>query len=115
MKSNNEINTHFLFEKVNYKILLTGIGVIALGFILMSGGGSDDPNVFSEDIFNFRRIRLAPTLVLAGFGITIYAILKDPAGKKDIVMQESIAEKEPAKGEKFPVDAPIKNFKKKKK
>ncbi|WP_298156486.1 DUF3098 domain-containing protein [Flavobacterium sp.] len=68
----------FLFDKVNYKILLIGIGVIALGFILMSGGGSDDPNVFSEAIFDFRRIRLAPTTVLIGFGITIYAILKSP-------------------------------------
>ncbi|TWI02436.1 Protein of unknown function (DUF3098) [Flavobacterium tiangeerense] len=68
----------FLFEKVNYKILLIGIGVIALGFILMSGGGSEDSTVFNEDIFNFRRIRLAPTTVLIGFGITIYAILKNP-------------------------------------
>jgi hypothetical protein len=68
----------FLFDKINYKILLIGIGIIALGFILMSGGGSDDPNVFSEEIFNFRRIRLAPTTVLIGFGITVYAILKNP-------------------------------------
>lgn len=75
---NNEQNQEFLFDKINYKILLLGIGVIALGFILMSGGGSDDPNVFSEDIFNFRRIRLAPTTVLIGFGITVYAILKNP-------------------------------------
>lgn len=78
---NKETNTNkneFLFEKVNYKILLIGIAVITLGFILMSGGGSDDPAVFSEEIFNFRRIRLAPTTVLIGFGITIYAILKNP-------------------------------------
>jgi hypothetical protein len=75
---NEEQKHEFLFEKVNYKILLIGIGVIALGFILMSGGGSEDPNVFNEDIFSFRRIRLAPTTVLIGFGITIYAILKNP-------------------------------------
>ncbi|SHL50963.1 DUF3098 domain-containing protein [Flavobacterium xanthum] len=75
---NNEQQPEFLFDKINYKILLIGIGVIALGFILMSGGGSDDPNAFSEEIFNFRRIRLAPTTVLIGFGITIYAILKNP-------------------------------------
>lgn len=75
---NEEKKHEFLFEKVNYKILLVGIAVIALGFILMSGGGSDDPNVFNEEIFNFRRIRLAPTTVLIGFGITIYAILKNP-------------------------------------
>ncbi|WP_348823799.1 DUF3098 domain-containing protein [Flavobacterium aestuarii] len=81
MKNNEENKHEFLFEKVNYKILLIGIGVIALGFILMSGGGSDDPNVFNDEIFNFRRIRLAPTTVLIGFGITVYAILKNP--KKD--------------------------------
>ena len=75
---NEEQKHEFLFEKVNYKILLVGIAVIALGFILMSGGGSDDPNVFNEEIFSFRRIRLAPTTVLIGFGITIYAILKNP-------------------------------------
>ena len=75
---NEEQKQEFLFEKVNYKILLVGIAFIALGFILMSGGGSEDPNVFNEDIFNFRRIRLAPTTVLIGFGITIYAILKNP-------------------------------------
>ncbi len=66
----------FLFDTINYKILLIGIAVIVFGFILMSGGGSDDPKVFNEEIFNFRRIRLAPTLVLIGFGITIYSILK---------------------------------------
>jgi Protein of unknown function (DUF3098) len=75
---NEEQKQEFLFEKVNYKILLIGIVVIAIGFILMSGGGSEDPKVFSDAIFNFRRIRLAPTVVLIGFGITIYSILKNP-------------------------------------
>jgi hypothetical protein len=75
---NEEQKQEFLFEKVNYKILLVGIAVIAIGFILMSGGGSEDPKVFSVAIFNFRRIRLAPTTVLIGFGITIYSILKNP-------------------------------------
>ena len=78
---NKETNTNkneFLFEKVNYKFLLIGIAVITLGFILMSGGGTDDPTVFSDKIFDFRRIRLAPTTVLIGFGITIFAILKNP-------------------------------------
>lgn len=72
----NKNKPDFLFESLNYKILLIGIAVITLGFILMSGGGSDDPNVFNEDIFNFRRIRLAPTVVLIGFGIAIYSIFK---------------------------------------
>jgi len=73
---NNEQKPDFLFEKINYKILLIGIAVIAIGFILMSGGGSDDPTVFSEAVFSWRRIRLAPTVVLIGFGITIYSIFK---------------------------------------
>ena len=77
-KQEQEQIHEFLFDKINYKILLIGIAVITLGFILMSGGGSDDPNVFNEEIFNFRRIRLAPTTVLIGFGITIYSILKNP-------------------------------------
>ena len=75
---NNDQKPEFLFENVNYKFLLIGIGVIALGFILMSGGGSDDPKVFNEAVFSFRRIRLAPTVVLIGFVITIYSIFKNP-------------------------------------
>jgi hypothetical protein len=55
--------------------MILGLIIIAVGFILMSGGGSEDPNIFSPDIYNFRRIRLAPTLVLLGLGIQIYAIL----------------------------------------
>lgn len=78
MSNKNEQKQEFIFEKVNYKILLIGLAIIIVGFILMSGGGSDDPKVFSEEIFNFRRIRLAPTVVLAGFGVVIYAILKNP-------------------------------------
>ena len=66
----------FLFGATNYKILIIGLVVIALGFILMSGGANENPNVFNEEVFNFRRIRLAPTVVLIGFGITIYSILK---------------------------------------
>ena len=73
---NNEHKPDFLFDKVNYTVLLIGIAVIALGFILMAGGGSDDPKVFNEDVFSFRRIRFAPTVVLIGFGITIYSIFK---------------------------------------
>ncbi len=73
----NENKNGFLFEAVNYKFLLIGLAIIALGFILMSGGGSEDPNVFKEDeLFSFRRIGLAPTTVLAGFGIVIYSIFK---------------------------------------
>tara|TARA_B100001057_G_C22260633_1_gene723096 strand:- start:345 stop:569 length:225 start_codon:yes stop_codon:yes gene_type:complete len=67
-----------LFGKRNYKFMLIGIFFIALGFILMSGGGSDDPNIFNEEIYSFRRIRLAPMLVILGFIIEVYAILTKP-------------------------------------
>lgn len=72
----------FIFHKRNYLFMFIGLVLIALGFILMSGGGSDDPNVFNPDIYNFRRIRLAPTLVLIGLGIEVYAILLNPHKKK---------------------------------
>ena len=65
----------FLFGKRNFKFLLFSLAVIATGFVIMSGGGSEDPNVFNHEIFSFSRIRLAPTIVLMGFGLAIYAIL----------------------------------------
>ncbi|NNK74710.1 MAG: DUF3098 domain-containing protein [Maribacter sp.] len=73
----------FIFQKKNYIFMFIGIAFITLGFILMSGGGSDDPNVFNEEIYNFRRIRLAPTLVLIGLGIEVYAILLNPHKKRN--------------------------------
>ena len=71
-------NQDFIFGKKNYKFMLIGLAFIIIGFILMSGGGSDDPNVWDPSIFSWRRIRLAPTLVLIGFGIQVYAILLNP-------------------------------------
>ena len=73
---NNEQKPDFLFEKINYTFLLIGIAVIAVGFILMSGGASEDPTVFNPEVYNFRRIRLAPAIVLIGFGITVYSVFK---------------------------------------
>ena len=67
-----------LFGKRNYKFMLIENFFIALGFILMSGGGSEDPNIFNEEIYSFRRIRLAPMLVILGFIIEVYAILTKP-------------------------------------
>ena len=67
-----------LFGKRNYRSMILGLVFITLGFILMSGGGSDDPNVFNDEIYNFRRIRLAPFLVVFGFVIEAYAIMKNP-------------------------------------
>lgn len=81
-KRKEENKTEFIFGKRNYKFMFIGLAFIAVGFILMSGGGSDDPNVFNPQIFSWRRIRLAPTLVLIGFAFQIYAILLNPK-KKD--------------------------------
>ncbi|WP_179349311.1 DUF3098 domain-containing protein [Winogradskyella pacifica] len=77
-KRKEDSKSEFIFGKKNYKFLFIGLAFIVIGFILMSGGGSDDPNVFDESIYNWRRIRLAPTLVLIGFGIQVYAILLNP-------------------------------------
>jgi len=71
-------NGDFAFGKQNYKLLIIGFAIIVLGFILMVGGGSDDPNVFNEEIFSFRRITLAPIIVLFGFIFEIWAIMKKP-------------------------------------
>lgn len=81
-KSKQSSERKFLFGKKNYKWMFIGIAFIVIGFVLMSGGGSDDPNVFSDAIYSIRRIRVAPTLVLIGFGIQVYAILLNPDSKK---------------------------------
>ena len=66
-----------IWDKTNYIIFVVGILVIILGFVLMSGGRSPDPNVFNPDeIYSFRRITLAPIVVLLGYGIVIFAIFK---------------------------------------
>ena len=80
-RAEQAVKKDFIFQKKNYLFMFIGIAFIALGFILMSGGGSDDPNVFNPEIYNFRRIRLAPTLVLIGLGIEVYAILLNPYKK----------------------------------
>lgn len=81
-KKEAKANEKFIFERENYKFMIIGLAVIALGFILMAGGGSDDPNVFNPEIFSWRRIRLAPTVVLIGFAIEVYAILLKPKSAK---------------------------------
>jgi cytochrome bd-type quinol oxidase subunit 2 len=76
-KTGNELIT-FAFTKQNYRLLIIGIIFITLGFLLMIGGGSDDPKVFSDKIFNFQRMTLAPILIIAGYIIEIFAIMKRP-------------------------------------
>ena len=82
-KRKEETKTEFVFDRKNYKFMLIGVAFIVLGFILMTGGGSDDTNVFNPEIYNWRRIRLAPAMVLLGFAIEVYAILLKPDSKEE--------------------------------
>ncbi len=70
--------SEFAFGKENYRLMLIGLAFIVVGFLLMIGGGSDDPTKFNPEIFSFRRITLAPVLILAGYVIEIFAIMKRP-------------------------------------
>ncbi len=74
MSEKKESDTTLVFGKKNYLIMITGLLLIAIGYIIMSGGGSDDPNVYNPEIFSYNRIRLAPLLIIAGFVIQIFAI-----------------------------------------
>lgn len=80
MNKNQEIQRRvFALGKENYILLGIGFAIIVFGFILMIGGATDDPNVFNGDeIFSFRRITLAPIVVLGGFIFEIWAIMKKP-------------------------------------
>lgn len=71
--------TGALFGKDNYRWMIIGIVLVAVGILLMSGGKSSDPNVFkAEEVYSFRRITLAPIIILIGLGIEVYAIFKKP-------------------------------------
>jgi hypothetical protein len=77
LKSDGKPN--FALTKENYILLLIGFAIIVVGFLLMVGGGSHDPKVFNEkELFSFRRITLAPIIILVGFVFEIYAIMKKP-------------------------------------
>ena len=79
MKEKN--NLDFAFTKQNYILLLVGIAFICIGLFLMIGGGSDDPTVFSDKIFDLQRLTLAPILIAAGFIVEIFAIMHKPKQK----------------------------------
>lgn len=66
----------FAFGKINFRLLLISIGLLLLGFILMMGGKADSPDVFNPEVFSFRRITLAPLIVMIGYGVGVYAIIK---------------------------------------
>ncbi len=66
-----------VLNKKNYLFIILGCVVVILGFVLMSGGGSENPNVFNEEeLFSFRRITLAPFLVMLGYGLVLFGIMK---------------------------------------
>ncbi len=81
-KKTDSESPDFPLQKENYILLIIGFAIIIIGFLLMMGGKSDDPNVFNPDIFNFRRITLAPIIVLFGFVFEIWAIMKKPKEEK---------------------------------
>ena len=74
-----ETSTNALFGKENYKWMIIGVVVMAIGFFLMAGGKSSDPNVFNDkDVYSTTRITIAPILIIAGLIIEIFAIMKKP-------------------------------------
>lgn len=73
----------FALGRENYILLIIGFAIIIIGFLLMIGGKADNPNEFNEKIFSFRRITLAPIIVLLGFIFEIYAIMKKPKETED--------------------------------
>ncbi len=81
MKNKERKDEDFALSSRNYIMIAIGFAVVVLGFMLMSGSGSQDPNVFDESIFSFRRITLAPFVVVAGFALVFYAIIRKPRKK----------------------------------
>ena len=79
MKEKN--NLDFAFTKQNYMLLLVGVALICAGLLLMIGGGSDDPTIFSDKIFDSQRLTLAPILIALGFIVEIFAIMYRPKDK----------------------------------
>ena len=81
-----EQKTKITLGKENYKFIILGCIVVALGFILMSGGGTDNPNEFNEEeLFSFRRITLAPFFVILGYVIVLYGVMKRPKPSQEAV------------------------------
>ena len=66
----------FAFGKENYKMMIIGVVIVAIGMLLMVGGASDDPNKMSEEIFDFRRLTLAPIVIIGGYVVVLLSIIK---------------------------------------
>ena len=80
----NKEDKGFALGKENLRLLMIGFLIIVVGFVLMIGGMSNDPNVFNKEIFSFQRITLAPIIVMIGFIFEIYAIMKKPGSDKKV-------------------------------
>ena len=78
VKKQEAQNSDFALGKENYYLIIVGFVIIIIGFLLMVGGKSTNPSEFSKEIFSFRRITLAPIVVLFGFIFEVYAIMKKP-------------------------------------
>mgnify|MGYP001247219976 FL=1 len=74
---------NFAIPPENYKLIAIGFAIIIIGFLLMLGGKSESPEQFSEKIFSFRRVTLAPIVVVAGFVFEIWAIMRKPGKEKE--------------------------------
>jgi len=77
----NDEGPRFVFDKQNYILIIAGLFLLAVGFILLIGGGSDNPQVFNYSLFNFQRLTLAPILILLGYLIEIFAIMRRPKAR----------------------------------
>ena len=75
-KENAPASADLAFGKINYQLMVACIVLLIIGYMLMSGGKQTDPNVFNEEIFSFRRITLAPIVVILGYIVGVYAIIK---------------------------------------
>ena len=75
------LKKRLLFKRINYIMLAFSILIISFGYLLMSGGGSQDPLIFNNEIFSFKRIRLAPTLVIIGFALALFSIIYSKRAK----------------------------------
>jgi hypothetical protein len=82
IESKKAVKPEFAFGKQNYILMFIGLGFLLVGYLLMVGGGSDDPKVFSKDLFDFQRLTLSPILLVIGFIVEIFAIMKRPKVKE---------------------------------
>lgn len=89
MSKDRKVTLTFPFQKENYYLLIAGVVLAILGFMLMSGGASDDPNVYNPEVFSFRRITLGPIFVIGGYVVVLLAILRKSKGESSKTVSEN--------------------------